>query len=111
LRINCERLHPFGDISAVEGFLHELAARPAGALVAELPRQAGARENRWIHLLSGAPPAQELAAHASTPAVEGAAVAASEIAAIKTNIARLEAEVGELKALLARICSELGIPR
>jgi uncharacterized protein YceH (UPF0502 family) len=111
LRINCERLHPFGDISAVEGFLHELAARPAGALVAELPRQAGARENRWIHLLSGAPPAQELAAHASTPAVEGAVVAASEIAAIKTNIARLEAEVGELKALLARICSELGIPR
>ena len=36
LRINCERLHRFSDISAVEGFLHELAARAAGALVVEL---------------------------------------------------------------------------
>ena len=28
LRINCERLHKFADISAVEGFLHELAGTP-----------------------------------------------------------------------------------
>ncbi|MGA8051491.1 MAG: YceH family protein, partial [Burkholderiales bacterium] len=38
LRIACERLHHFADISAVEGFLNELAARPAGALVVQLPR-------------------------------------------------------------------------
>ena len=55
LRIHTERLHRFSDISAVEGFLHELAARAGGALVIELPRQAGARETRWAHLLSGAP--------------------------------------------------------
>ena len=55
LRINCDRLHRFADTSAVEGFLHELAARPAGALAIELPRQPGARETRWMHLLSGAP--------------------------------------------------------
>src|SRR5690242_17278449 len=55
LRINSDRLHRFADISAVEGYLHELAARPAGRLVAELPRAAGARETRWTHLLSGAP--------------------------------------------------------
>ena len=30
LRINCDRLHSFADISAVQGFLDELAARPAG---------------------------------------------------------------------------------
>ena len=28
LRISCERLHKFSDISAVQGFLEELAARP-----------------------------------------------------------------------------------
>ena len=55
LRINAERLHSFSDISAVQGFLDELAARAAGALVVELPRLPGARENRWAHLLSGAP--------------------------------------------------------
>jgi uncharacterized protein YceH (UPF0502 family) len=109
LRINCERLHPFGDISAVEGFLHELAARPAGALVAELPRQAGSRENRWAHLLSGPPDLQDAAVHASGPVIEGDGVAVAEMAAIKSNIARLETEVSELKALLAKVCSELGI--
>ena len=41
LRINCDRLHRFADISAVEGFLHELATRAAGALVVELTRAAG----------------------------------------------------------------------
>ena len=107
LRINCERLHAFTDISAVEAFLHELAERQAGALVLELPRQAGARENRWAHLLSGAPVVQEIAASVSITEVGGLAV--SEIAALKANLARLEADVSELKALVARLCSELGV--
>jgi uncharacterized protein YceH (UPF0502 family) len=109
LRINCERLHSFADISSVEGFLRELAERPAGALVAELPRQAGARENRWAHLLSGPPAAAEPDAHDQAPAREGGGVAATEIAALKANVARLQAEVEELRAVLARVCSELGI--
>src|SRR2546427_5967264 len=41
LRISCERLHGFSDISAVPGFLAGLAARPAGAPVVELPRLPG----------------------------------------------------------------------
>ncbi len=53
LRLNCERLHRFADISAVEGFLDELAARESGALVVQVPKQASARECRWAHLLSG----------------------------------------------------------
>src|SRR5437879_10351033 len=32
LRISCERLHSFSDISAVQGFLEELAARPAAEI-------------------------------------------------------------------------------
>lgn len=54
LRANGERLCRFSDVSAVEGFLAELAQRPAGALVQELPRQPGSRENRWRHCLCGA---------------------------------------------------------
>src|SRR3982751_2993853 len=53
LRMNCERLHSFADISAVEGFLQELAARPAGPLVVQLARLPGSREARWAHLLGG----------------------------------------------------------
>jgi uncharacterized protein len=106
LRIACERLHRFADISAVEGFLDELAARPAGALVVQLPRLPGARENRWAHLLSGAPAPQAPAAETTS----GNDVSLGEMAALKANVARLEAELGELRALLTRICGELGIP-
>ena len=106
LRIACERLHRFADISAVEGFLHELAERPAGALVVELSRLPGARENRWAHTLSGAP--AQTAQVAETKA--GGDVSLGEVAALKANVMRLEAEIGELRALVARICSELGIP-
>jgi len=102
LRIACERLHRFADISAVEGFLNELAGRE---LVAELARLPGARENRWAHRLSGTPTVD-------TPdpsAIGGGDVSLSEIAALKANVARLEGEVAELKAMVARICSELGV--
>ena len=105
LRIASERLHKFADISAVEAFLHELAERPAGALVMELPRLPGARENRWAHLLSGTPEVDQPAVRA-TP---NADVSVGEVAALKANVARLESEVVELRALVGRVCSELGI--
>lgn len=111
LRINCDRLHNFADISSVEAFLRELAERPAGALVAELPRQAGSRENRWMHLLSGPPGPQHAVASVSASISEPGSVAVSELATMKSNIARLQAEMDELKALLDKVCSELGIRR
>jgi len=106
LRISCERLHGFPDISAVEGFLAELAARPAGALVVQLPRLPGSRENRWAHLLSG-PPILEMPAVQAKAA--GGELSLGEMAALKANVARLEAEMAAMKALLERIRSELGI--
>ena len=111
LRINSERLHSFTDIDLVELFLRELAERAAGALVAELPRQAGSRENRWMHLLSGASAAQDVAAHVSVPVIDAGGVAVSELAAVKADVARLQAEVSALKVLLDQVCSELGIRR
>jgi uncharacterized protein YceH (UPF0502 family) len=87
LRISCERLHAFADISAAEGFLNELAARPAGALVVLLPRQPGARESRWAHLLSG------------LPAIE-AATREEDVPSLRERVERLEAEVATLRELL-----------
>ena len=109
LRINCERLHKFADLSAVEGFLHELAERPEGAMVAELPRQPGARENRWAHLLSGAPAIEETPSTAPAANEPAAGIAVSEIAALKANVARLEEEVDALKRQMGKLCAELGV--
>jgi len=105
LRIGTERLHRFADVSAVEGFLHELAERPDGSLVVELPRRPGERETRWTHLLSGAPSAEAL----STAPERGETFAVSEVAALKANLARVEDEVAALKSVVARLCAELGI--
>jgi uncharacterized protein len=111
LRIHSERLHRFADISSVEAFLEELARRPAGPLVVELARQPGARETRWAHLLSGAPalPAAEAAAPGA-PGGDGQQVTLGELAALKTNVARLEDELSEVRATVARIMQELGLP-
>jgi uncharacterized protein YceH (UPF0502 family) len=107
LRSNCERLHRFADIQAVEALLNELAERPDGALVTELPRQPGSRENRWMHLLSGGPAVQSPPAAGS--AAESPSLGISELAAVKANVARLEAEMRELKDLLAKVCARLGM--
>jgi uncharacterized protein YceH (UPF0502 family) len=124
LRIHCERMQKFSDISAVEGFLNELAEWTAGALVVELARAPGARENRWAHLLSGpvqwAPAtapggmpgrAPGEARSASDEAFTSVPAAASigEVDALKANVARLEAELGALRAVVRRLCAELGV--
>ena len=105
LRIHSERLHRFGDILSVEAFLDELAQRNEGALVHELAKQAGARETRWVHLLSGEPATPE-------PAAEGSlseTVTVSELAAMKANIGELQREVAELKESVAKLTRELGV--
>ena len=105
LRINSERLQKFADIGAVEALLRELAARPAGALVAELSRQPGSRENRWVHLLCGAHvPAPSAPALSRQDSDRGSA---DEMAAIRADIAHLELEVAELKTLVARLSEDL----
>jgi hypothetical protein len=108
IRQNCERLHRFADVSSVEAYLAELASRSAGPMVVELSRAAGARENRWAHLLSGVPDVPT----AHTPGTAGAdTVALGEIAALRHNVDALARELAEVKAELARVMAELGIER
>ena len=107
LRIHTDRLHRFSDISAVEGFLAELAARPGGALVLELPRQAGARETRWAHLLSGPPEVSAMTDAAAPPE----RVAVGEIAALRATVEDLRSQLVAMRADVDRLLSELGIAR
>lgn len=109
LRANSERLHRFADLSAVEGFLDELAARPAdkgGPLVVKLPRAPGSREPRWAHLLCG-----EVDAGRVVVADEEDFVAASELSAMKLRLGAAETEIETLRALVERLYRELDLPR
>jgi uncharacterized protein len=106
LRANTERLHRFADVSSVEGFLDELAARQSPQVI-KLPRAPGAREARWAHLLCGA---VAMPVHdASHDAPGEFAVTVGELAAIKAEQARLVAQVEELRAMLSRLSAELGL--
>ena len=97
LRINSERLHRFGDIMSVEAFLHELAEKP---YVRELPKQPGARETRWVHLLSGEPVVDNPRAETNAGAVP------TGHASLQAKVERLEAEVAELREKVARLYGE-----
>jgi hypothetical protein len=82
LRGRTERLYSFEDLEGVESTLNRLAE---AGFVKLLPRQAGYKEQRWTHLLSG-----------DVEIVEE--VAATERGASNTDrIAALEQEVAELK--------------
>ena len=104
LRLNCERLHRFADISSVEGFLEELATKDPPRVV-KLPRAPGSREARWAHLLCG-----EVAETGTAALLEGGgSVSAGELAALKAEQTRLSAEIESLKSLVHRIARELGV--
>jgi len=99
LRANSERLCRISDASAVEAFLQELAARPAGALTVELPRQPGSRENRWMHRLCGDAglPVAAAAAAGAAPAIDLPEVQA-EVAAVLARYGQALAD-GDAEAM------------
>lgn len=95
LRANCDRLHRFADSSSVEGYLEELAVRLEGAMAVRLPKQPGAREHRWAHLLCGELPAGPAALHETT--------SPAGTLDLENRVARLEEEVAELRTMVARL--------
>ena len=106
LRMNAERWYRFADISSVEGFLNELAERAedkGGPLSMLLPRAPGEREERWVHLLCGPITIDSIAARAYSAGASG------QFDHQPARIERLEAELAELKATVARLCAELGV--
>jgi uncharacterized protein YceH (UPF0502 family) len=101
LRIACERLYRFADLSSVEAYLDAMSVRATGALVVKLPKQAGSREHRWAHLLSGPIEAAAESAHSQAPAGPGT------LAALQAELNALRDEVAELRNLMAQLSDEV----
>lgn len=108
LRTRTNRLSEFRDVQEVELLLHRLMTRNE-PLITKLPREAGRRESRYMHLLSGEPD-EQAAADLPFSTREGAAPAgasgtASKVDQLEVRVATLEAQVGELKQLLDDLTS------
>lgn len=98
LRTRTGRLANFSDVKEVEATLDKLAVREAGALVVKLPREAGKRESRYQHLLSGEVDVESLAtafAGVSQPTANS-----GRLEELETEVASLKAEVAELKEMV-----------
>jgi uncharacterized protein YceH (UPF0502 family) len=90
------RMHEFSDLREVEETLDGLTHRDE-PLVTKLPRQAGRKEARYAHLLSGQPVVEDEAEGQPLAAAPRTRAGESE------RVARLEAEVERLSGELAEM--------
>jgi uncharacterized protein YceH (UPF0502 family) len=106
LRSRADRLHPFDDLSSVQATLERLANRspaldpsapPARTtpLTVQLPRQPGARESRYAHLL-GDPPSLAAAAPVAPHGATRLDLLEAEIRALREQVEALSATVARL---------------
>jgi uncharacterized protein YceH (UPF0502 family) len=104
LRARTERMYAFDDNAAVIATLERLAGRAVtdkdGPLVQLMARQPGAREARWVHLLSGPVTEAAVAARGGRVREESAAAASSEMV---ERMAELEELVRSLEERVARL--------
>ncbi|NOI29687.1 YceH family protein [Vibrio coralliilyticus] len=101
LRTRTNRLAEFSDVKEVEAILERLAAREEGALVVKLPREAGKRESRYMHLFSGEVDVEAMAA-TSVSSVQPAANS-DRVEALEQEVAMLKSEMAELRQLVEQL--------
>jgi uncharacterized protein YceH (UPF0502 family) len=100
LRARSGRLHTFADNAAVVDALAGLLEREGEPLVVKLPRTPGRKDSEYMHLFSGPVDVDALASNPRAAKAPEASprVSVSELA---ERVGALEAEVAELKELLA----------
>lgn len=100
LRTRTNRLADFSDVKEVEAVLDNMASREEGALVVKLPREAGKRESRYMHLFSGEVDIEALAVAApvSSPSNDRIEQLEQEVESLKAEMSELRAIVEQLQA-------------
>jgi uncharacterized protein YceH (UPF0502 family) len=96
LRSRASRLCPLKDVTEVDAALNALSKREDGPFVVRLPRETGKRESRYAHLFSG-----EVVGDEESGLQEESSSDPEAIARLEKRVAFLEADVAELKKLLA----------
>jgi uncharacterized protein len=94
-----ERMFPFAELAQAETMLERLGNWPGGALVKKLNRQAGQKEARYAHLLSGEPALEAISPTPSQPP--------SRISQLEDELSQLRSEFDELKKRFEALESQL----
>jgi uncharacterized protein YceH (UPF0502 family) len=99
LRSRAERMHPFEDLSVVQSTLKHLMEREP-PLVKLLPRQAGNKEARYVHLLSGDVEVRESQPARESP-VSTSPTERTRISEMESEVSGLQKEIADLKRQFA----------
>ena len=97
------RLHEFSGLEEVDETLNALIAREPEPLVTRLPRQAGQKEVRYAHLLSGEPAVEVVAGDHAPKAVSGRgggdriSKLEQEMEALRTDMRSLQLQFKDFK--------------
>ncbi len=99
LRTRAGRLGKFNDVQEVEAALRSLIEREDGPFVVQLAREAGRRESRYAHLLSGE---VQIAESAAGPDTEVSLTRSDHdrLSELEQQIAALRQELSEIRTLL-----------
>lgn len=100
LRTRTNRLCQFSDVKQVEVVLDKMAQ---DGYVVKLPREAGKRESRYMHLFSGEVDLSEMAAPAPVSKTAITSADSERIGALESEVAELKSQVEELKNLLDQV--------
>ena len=101
LRTRTQRLCEFSDVVEVEKVLTSMASRVEGPLTVKLPKEAGRRDSRFTHLLSGEVDVENFEQSAPTVALH------EDTSMHEERISLLEAEVEYLKQELDTLKGEI----
>lgn len=99
IRTRTNRLCEFADVKEVEAVLTKLSDPEQGGYLVKLPREAGKRDSRYMHLFSGDVDVESLAqavqpvGGTGSPAEERVEQLEQEVAAMKQDIAELKAQL------------------
>ncbi|MGF1701790.1 DUF480 domain-containing protein [Photobacterium makurazakiensis] len=102
IRTRTNRLCSFSDVKEVESVLDGLVDHPKGAYIVKLPKESGKRDCRYMHLFSGE---IDLEALKSAPAVVPSSPTSERIEQLESQVAELQQEMAELKAMLDSLTS------
>ncbi|MDD2736025.1 MAG: YceH family protein [Desulfuromonadaceae bacterium] len=106
LRTRGERMHPFGNLAAVEEVLQELIVRET-PLITLLPRQPGRKEGRYAQLFSEIPEISEECVEAPPEAARQRVMAENErIVKLEEEVAVLRGEVTVLQQQMAEFTAQ-----
>ncbi|MDF2155338.1 YceH family protein [Vibrio sp. CAU 1672] len=98
IRTRTNRLATFNDVKEVESVVEQLADQERGPLVVKLPREAGKRESRYMHLFCGEVDVTEvaMASTVSTPSSDRIAQLEEEVSQLRADLETLKQQVDSL---------------